>query len=166
MVDTTFWPSEDQARRIAKAYKPGSDKRGLAETPIDQLHDPLTDRVHRFPVPAGGLFSTARDLSRFYQMLLNGGQLDGRRYLSESAVKELTSRQTPLALKESYGLGFAVNRNSFGHGGAYSTNTTADTTQGLIFVWLVQHAGFPGEGSKSEDVFRKRAKEAFAAATK
>lgn len=155
MSDTTFWPSEQQAARIAKSYKPGPGKKGLEETWIEQLHYPLTDRANRFPMPAGGLFSTASDIARFYRMLLNGGQLDGRRYLSEAAVKELTTRQTPPQLKQSYGLGFAVGPHTFGHGGAYSTNTTADTERGLIFIWLVQHAGFPGDGAKSQDAFRK-----------
>ena len=113
-------------------------------------------------MPAGGLFSTAQDMARFYRMLLNGGQLEGKRYLSESAVKQLTSRQTPPELPQSYGFGFAVGPTSFGHGGAYSTNTTADTQRGLILIWLVQHAGFPGQGNKSQDAFQHAAFEAFA----
>jgi CubicO group peptidase (beta-lactamase class C family) len=166
MKDTTFWPSEEQAARIAKPYKPGAGNQGLAETAIDQLHYPLTDRTQRFPMPAGGLFSTARDIARFYQMLLNGGQLDGKRYLSELAVKQLTSRQTPPEWNDSYGFGFAVGDSTFGHGGAFSTNTTVDTRRGLILVWLVQHAGFPGEGNKSQDAFKHAAFEAFAPPTK
>ena len=166
MTETTFWPSSEQAARIAKSYKPGPEKKGLVEMPIDQLTYPLTDRTQRFPMPAGGLFSTAADIARFYRMLLNAGQLDGRRYLSESAVKELTSRQTPPELKESYGLGFGVGGTTFGHGGAYSTNTTADTAGGLILVWLVQHAGFPGEGEKSQEAFRKAAQSAVASGKK
>jgi CubicO group peptidase (beta-lactamase class C family) len=166
MNDTTFWPDDAQAARIAKAYKPGAGNRGLEETKIGQLYYPLTDRRERFPMPAGGLFSTARDVARFYQMLLNGGQLDGKRVLSEAAVKELTSRQTPPGLKDSYGLGFSVGPDNFGHGGALATNATADTKRGLIFVWLVQHAGFPGEGGKSQDAFRRAAIEAFAAGKK
>ena len=162
MTDTTFWPGDEQATRIAKSYKPGPEKKGLEETTIDQLHYPLTDRANRFPMPAGGLFSTAADIARFYQMLLNRGELDGRRYLSAAAVLELTSRQTPAELNVSYGLGFAVGGHTFGHGGAYSTNTTADTEKGLILVWLVQHAGFPGDGEKSQEAFRKAALEAFA----
>jgi CubicO group peptidase (beta-lactamase class C family) len=164
MKDTTFWPSPEQAARIAKAYKPGPGNKGLAETAINQLYYPLTDRAERFPMPAGGLFSTAHDLARFYQMLLNRGQLDGRRYLSHDAVNQLTSRQTPPDVKESYGFGFSVGKNFFGHGGAYSTNTTADTERGLILVWLVQHAGFPGEGGKSQDVFKRAAMASFAPA--
>ena len=161
MNDTTFWPNEAQAARIAKAYKPGEKNMGLVETPISQLHYPLTDRTQRTSMPAGGLFSTASDVARFYQMLLQGGQFNGRRVLSEAAVKELTKRQTPAEVKESYGLGFSVSPTTFGHGGAYSTNSTADSQRGLIFVWLVQHAGFPGEGGKSQDSFRKTALAAF-----
>ena len=166
MNDTTFWPSDEQAARIAKSYKPGPEKKGLVETTIDQLTYPLTDRSQRFPMPAGGLFSTAGDIARFYRMLLSGGELDGRRYLSEAAVKQLTTRQTPPGLKDNYGLGFSVGGTTFGHGGAYSTNTTADTERGLILVWLVQHAGFPGEGDKSQEAFRKAAHDAFAPAKK
>jgi CubicO group peptidase (beta-lactamase class C family) len=161
MRDTTFWPNEEQAARIAKSYKPGAGNRGLEETTIAQLHYPLTDRTQRFSMPAGGLFATAHDLARFYQMLLNGGQLDGKRYLSEAAVKQLTTRQTPPELNNSYGFGLAVGDTFFGHGGAYSTNTTADTQRGLILVWLVQHAGFPGEGNKSQEAFKLAALEAF-----
>ena len=164
MKDTTFWPDAKQAARIAKSYRPGAGNRGLVETKIGQLHYPLTDRAKRSAMPAGGLFSTARDVARFYQMLLNGGQLDGRRVLSAAAVKEMTRRQTPANLKTSYGLGLSIGEDWFGHGGAYSTNTSADTRRGLIFVWLVQHAGFPGKGGKSQGAFRAAALKAFAPA--
>ena len=76
--------------------------------------------------------------------------------------RQLTSRQTPADLKNSYGFGFAVGPTSFGHGGAYSTKTTADTQHGLILVWLVQHAGFPGEGKKSQEAFKQAALGTFA----
>jgi CubicO group peptidase (beta-lactamase class C family) len=162
MTDTTFWPSEAQAARVAKSYKPTADKMNLEETVVTQLYYPLTDRTQRFPMPAGGLFSTAHDVARFYQMLLNDGELDGRRYLSPTAVQELTKRQTPTDWKNSYGLGFQVSPTTFGHGGAYSTNTTADREHGLVLVWLVQHAGFVGDGAKCQEVFKSKAIEKFA----
>lgn len=161
MKDTTFWPTEAQAARIATAYKPGPNKMGLVATTIEQLHYPLTDRTVRTPMPAGGLFSTAEDVSKFYQMLLNQGEWHGKRILSPEAVAELTKRQTPAEIPNSYGLGFAVGSGSFGHGGAYSTNTTADVAHGLITVWLVQHAGFPGDGDKAQGEFRSNAMETF-----
>ncbi|MEN3348297.1 MAG: hypothetical protein V7632_1932 [Bradyrhizobium sp.] len=39
----------------------------------------------------GGLVSTVTDYARFAQMLLNGGELDGKRYLSPSAFKDMTT---------------------------------------------------------------------------
>jgi len=161
MKDTTFWPSVKQVRRLAKSYKPDAAKTGLEETTITQLQYPLSDRS-RQPMPAGGLFSTAADVARFCQMILNGGVLDGKRYLSAASLKQMTSRQTPAALTTSYGFGWKVEDGEFGHGGAYSTNMTIDTRHGLILIWMVQHAGFPGDGAKSKDAFMQAARAAFA----
>jgi CubicO group peptidase (beta-lactamase class C family) len=160
MKDTTFWPDESQLARLAKSYKPGANKTGLEETTITQLRYPLNDRK-RQPMPAGGLFSTAADVGRFCQMILNGGTFEGKRYLSVAAVKEMTSKQTPAALKDPYGLGWTTGGGEFGHGGAYATNMTIDTKHGLITVFMVQHAGFPGDGGKAQGAFRKAALDLF-----
>ncbi len=68
MKDATFWPSEEQVKRLAKSYKPGKDNMGLEELQITQLHYPLSDSK-RQPIPAGGLFSTATDVAALCQML-------------------------------------------------------------------------------------------------
>lgn len=162
MKDTTFWPTDEQVARIAEAYQAGPEKKGLVKTTVSQLHYPLTDRAERRPMPAGGLFSTAHDVARFYQMLVNRGELDGRRILSELAVVQLVTRNTPPTLKQSYGLGFAVSDAFFGHGGAYGTNTSAYTREGLITVWLVQHASFPGDGGKAQEAFKQAALKTYA----
>lgn len=162
MKDTTFWPSSEQVARLAKTYRPTKDKAGLEEGPLAQLLKPLTDREHRFPMPAGGLFSTAADTARFCRMLLNRGELDGRRYLSETVWKELTTRQTTPTIKESYGFGLSVGPDGFGHGGAQATHMDIRTKDGLVLVWMVQHAGFPGEGAKAQGAFRKAALDAYA----
>ena len=161
MKDTTFWPTAKQAERVAKSYRPDKTKTNLEEFPIRQLIYPLTDRVHRFPMPAGGLFSTAQDTARFCQMLLNGGQLNGKRYLSDAAFKELTRRQTPSTLKDSYGLGFSVGGDFFGHGGAQATNMEIRPAKGVAIVWMVQHGGFPGDGGQAQGVFKNWALERF-----
>jgi CubicO group peptidase (beta-lactamase class C family) len=114
-------------------------------------------------MPAGGLFSTAADTARFCRMLLNGGQLDGRRYISEAALKEMTKRQTPGTVNESYGLGFRVDADSVGHAGASATNMEVLPDKGLVIVWMVQHAGFPGDGGKAQGEFRQWATSRFAA---
>src|SRR5262249_4277776 len=107
MKDTTFWPNEEQLTRLAKSYRPNAAKTELEEIKITQLKYPLGDR-QRQPMPAGGLFSTASDVGRFCQMVLNGGTFQGKRYLSEDAVKQMTSKQTSEAVKESYGLGWST----------------------------------------------------------
>ena len=166
MKDTTFWPNEEQTKRLAKSYKPGKDKMGLVETTVGQLRYPLNDHAKRYPMPAGGLFSTASDVGKFCRMILNGGTLDGKRYLTEKAVKEMTSKQTG-DLKEGYGLGWSTGGGNPGHGGAYATNMSIDPKRGLVFVWMVQVAGgYPGEGGKSQGAFRKAADEEFGKSTK
>ena len=161
MKDTTFWPDERQAKRVAKSYRPDATKTNLEPFQITQLRYPLSDRTRRFPIPAGGLFSTAHDTARFCQMLLNGGALNGRRYVSEASFKELTKRQTPGSVKDSYGLCFAVGPDWFGHGGAQATGMEIRPAKGLATIWMVQHAGFPGEGGKAQGVFKSWALERF-----
>jgi CubicO group peptidase (beta-lactamase class C family) len=160
MKDTTFWPSEAQLARLAKAYKPGADKKTLEETNIWALSYPLTDRK-RQPMPAGGLFSTAEDCGGLCRMMLNGGELDGKRYLTEAAVKEMSKRQTPKDLPQNYGLGWAVGDGWYGHGGAYATDMVINTKLGLVLVYLVQHNGFPGEGGKAKTAFQQAAADRF-----
>jgi CubicO group peptidase (beta-lactamase class C family) len=156
MMDTTFWPNEEQLKRLAGSYRPSADKTGLEKTTITQLHYPLND-PKRQPMPAGGLFSTATDLGRFCQMMLNGGIYQGKRYLSAAAVTQMTRKQTGEAVKESYGFGWSTGGGTFGHGGAYATNMTIDPKRGLITVFLAQHAGFSRNGGKSHAVFQEAA---------
>ena len=161
MTDTTFWPDAGQVARLAKTYKPDASKKKLVPGNLAQLQADLSDRKHRYPMPAGGLFSTAKDVATFCRMLLNGGELDGRRYLSAAAVKELASRQTPAELKESYGLGLTVGPDFFGHGGAQATGMEIRTKDGLVLVWMVQHQGFPGKGGQAQGEFKKWAVREF-----
>ena len=172
MKDTTFWPTEDQVKRLAHSYKPGPGQKGLEAIEIGQLTYPLTDRK-RHPYPAGGLFATAEDLGTFCRMILNGGQLEGKRYLSENAVREMTSTQTGDLIsggksENGYGLGWNTSRKSpgengpvipgpCGHGGAYATNMSIDPNKKLVTIWMVQHAGFPGDGNKAQGTFHDAA---------
>ena len=160
MKDTTFRPNAEQISRLAKAYKPDADKTGLEETTISQLKYPL-NTPDRQPMPAGGLFSTAADVAVFCQMVLNGGELKGKRYLSADAIATMTSKQTGDAVKDGYGLGWSTGGGNIGHGGALSTNMNIDTKRGLITVFLVQHAGFPNDGGKSHGAFQNAATARF-----
>ena len=141
MKDTTFWPSEEQMKQYALVYKVNTAKDGLEETPNGQMEYPFTNRK-RTPLPAGGLFSVAADCAKFCQMILNGGKLDGRRYLSEAAVKMMIAKQTGELVTDKYGLCFAtLEDGSYGHGGAYKTTMFIDPKRGLIRVFLMHVVG-------------------------
>ena len=121
MKDTTFWPNQEQLERLAKSYKPDAAGTGLEETTISQVTYPLGNR-RRGPSPAGGLFSTATDLSLFGRMILNGGCYAGKRYLSTAAVREMTSTQPGTQFngakdEHGYGLGWATGCKAHGDAG-------------------------------------------------
>ncbi|MBV9124476.1 MAG: beta-lactamase family protein [Planctomycetes bacterium] len=169
MKDTTFRPTEAQVQRLARSYKAKPGHSGLEEIPINQLTYPLTS-TNRYPCPAGGLFSTAADLSCFCRMILAQGIFEGRRYLSPEAIQQMTTTQTPdKPGMPSYGFGWSVEKSSpggkgllspgsFGHGGAYSTQMWIDPQKQLVLVLLVQHAGFPdGEGGKMNQAIQRAA---------
>lgn len=157
MDDTTFWPSASQAKRLAKSYQAGEDG-ALKEVRISFIKGPLPDRK-RTPFPSGGLFSTARDVSQFYQMMLNGGTYGGKRLLSREAVAQMTRTQTGdiktgFVDGMSWGYGFAVVKEpkgitrmlspgTFGHGGAYGTQSWADPKKDLILILMFQWARVP-----------------------
>ncbi|HSJ03078.1 MAG TPA: serine hydrolase domain-containing protein [Verrucomicrobium sp.] len=178
MKDTTFWPSDAQLARLAKSYQPRSDKApGLEETTVKYLTPPLSDRK-RMALAAGGLFSTAGDLAHLYQMVLNGGQLNGKRYLKAETLKRMTTNQTG-DMKVSFadgmhmGLGFHIvndpqgvtadlSPGSFGHGGAYGTQAWIDPVRGLGIVLLIQRANLPNsDKSDMRAALQKAAVEKF-----
>src|SRR5262249_1465631 len=90
MKETTFHPTPEQLKRLAKLYQPNKDKNDL-EPGTHWLFELSADTT---PNPSGGLYSTASDVVRFYQMALNGGELNGRRVLSADALAQMTSIQT------------------------------------------------------------------------
>ncbi|MDR1155640.1 MAG: beta-lactamase family protein [Bacteroidales bacterium] len=159
MKNTAFWPSEVQLKSLAIPYKKG-DNGILAETAINQLQYPLSDKTKRHPEAAGGLFSTPRDLVKFYQMLANSGVYKGIRILQESSVREMTRRQTAESMGKSYGFCLDVTDRQYGHGGSYGTDTRVDKNTGLICMYFIQQDRLDGS-SKALNAFRGKAKELF-----
>lgn len=174
MKDTTFWPSEAQLKRLAKSYKSNTAGDALEVTAVRYLTAPYSDRK-RHAFPGGGLFSTAQDMATFCRMILRGGELNGKRFLSAEAVKEMGSMQTesftfPNANDGgAYGLGWFVLKKqndllepltvgSFGHSGAYNTVMWIDAQRERVYIMMMQHANFPGNaGPKVRQAFLKAA---------
>ncbi len=158
MRDTTFYLSVEQAARLAKSYKKGSNG-SLEETPIGFLLGKSPTSRDRYPAGNGGLFSTAGDYGRFCRMLLAGGTLAGQRILKPETVKQMTTVQFPdiktgFTPGNGWGLGCCVVREpqgvtamlapgSFGHGGAYGTQAWVDPRNHRVYVLMVQRADFP-----------------------
>lgn len=173
MKDTTFRPTPAQAKRVVKAYKKAANGKDLEETGIYFIQGSLSDK-YRTAFPAGGLFSTAEDMLKFYQMMLDGGVYQGKRYVSEAGMKQFTSTQTG-EIKTgfvdgmSFGFGFAVvkepqgvtgmlSKGTFGHGGAYGTQSWADPQKKLILIMMIQRAGLPnGDASEMRKAFQEAA---------
>ena len=129
-------------------------------------HDLTVDRERAnaiYPAPEGGLYSTAPDLLRFYQMMLNHGVLGGRRILSRNAVALMTQNHTGeltagFAPGLGFGLGWQVVRNVEGsyrgqsvgtylHGGLWKTYGWIDPDQQLIGILMMQRLSSDGDQS-------------------
>jgi CubicO group peptidase (beta-lactamase class C family) len=170
MTDTTFYPSAEQWGRTATVYNKTNGK--LVADPNLPLDLPAGSK---YPVPAGGLFSTGADLAKFYQMMLNQGSLGSVKILSPAAVEAMTKAHTKPEHKVGFvpgmgfGLGVGVVREpqgvtamlspgSFGHGGAYGTQGWMDPKQDLFLVMLIQRTGLQnGDASPMRQAFQEAA---------
>jgi CubicO group peptidase (beta-lactamase class C family) len=56
-----------------------------------------------------GLFTTAADVARFARMMLNGGELDGVRFLQAGTIGLMTSVQSPPTVESRRGLGWDID---------------------------------------------------------
>jgi len=165
LKDTTYYPTKSQLQRLAVSYSFKDGK--LQPTGIALLPGPPGDRNH-YAAANGGLFSTASDYYRFCKMLINGGTLDGRRYLSEKSILEMTTNQTGnlkagFVPGSEWGLAIGIVRNStgitealspgtFGHGGAHGTQAWIDPVKRRIYILLIQRSDL--ENSDASD-FRR-----------
>lgn len=154
MKDTSFWLTPSQLKRWARSYKPGADAGRLVDAPIHYMYGgAVTDRA-RPPLGGAGLFSTAQDVARVYQMMLNEGVWRGRQLLKPDTVAALTRKHTGNLVSRPgmpWGLGFSViedpsrmeanssySPGTFGHGGAFGTSSWADPKAGIVRVFMIQ----------------------------
>jgi CubicO group peptidase (beta-lactamase class C family) len=157
MKDTSFWIAPGKESRYAHTYRWNAPAGKLEETVIPYLYGTAVTDRRRPPLGGAGLFSTAGDIARFYRMMLNQGTLDGARILKPGTVAEMTRKQTGALVARPgmpWGLGFCVvedparmaansvlSPNSFGHGGAFSTQSWADPAKDLIWVLMFERDG-------------------------
>jgi CubicO group peptidase (beta-lactamase class C family) len=154
MKDTFFFAPANKKDRIVVNYCTREGK--LSPCPHTTLGGDSRDlRAGAiYPAPEFGLYSTAEDLAKFYQMMLNRGASGGKRYLSSASVAAMTMNQTG-DLKAghnagtAFGLTWEVAKDpaaaamlwsigTFGHGGAFGTHGWIDPAKQLVGVFMVQ----------------------------
>src|SRR6202790_3298905 len=146
MKDTFFYPPDDRLARVATIYQRTPE--GLQKAP-DQRVTP-----GRYFSGGGGLMSTAEDYLQFGQMLVNGGQLNGKRLLSPTTVELMSSVHVKDTFPgrppgRSWGLsvqvvsdplaaGMRVSPGSFGWDGAFGTHFWVDPKEKIVGLLMVQ----------------------------
>lgn len=115
-----------------------------------------------YSAPEWGLYTTAADLAAFYQMLLNGGTLNGKRIISRAGIDTMTRKQTGELRSghmpnTAFGLTWEViddprgeiaylSTGTFGHGGAFGTHGWVDRKKDMVGVYLVQMTAVDATG--------------------
>lgn len=164
MVDTGFFVPKEKLGRFATNYfkDPKSGKRGV----MDKGDETSTyAKAPKFLSGGGGLVSTMMDYWRFCQMLLNGGEFDGHRFVSRKTIEFMRLNHLPgdRTMKEmsssafselaaegtGFGLGFSVlldpaeaqtvgSVGNYSWGGAASTYFWIDPEEDIIAILMTQ----------------------------
>jgi CubicO group peptidase (beta-lactamase class C family) len=124
MMETFFTVPPEKRPRVVAAYIPEDGRIEKLKLGEKRVHNgaPLSSDYHlehnKCFCGGGGLCSTASDYMRFCQMLLNGGQLDGKRLLRKQTVEMMTADQlrgvgipdpaSPPDLIDEFGFGFTI----------------------------------------------------------
>jgi len=148
MKDVSFFPTPELEARMVTAYQ--LDPKGkMAKNP-----NPGGMQSRVYFMGSGGLITTAEEYAKFAQMLVNGGELNGKRLLSPRTVAYMSSVHASDTLPgrvpgEGFGLsvrvvhsavasGSRVSDGSFGWSGAYGTHFWVDPKEDLIAIMMIQ----------------------------
>ena len=151
MKDTGFALTPAIQPRLVTLYRRGQN--GLERVPDQSGLSSAT-----YFSGAGGLVSTAEDYAQFATMLVNGGELNGRRYLSPRTIELMASNRTgemaggqmgmsPKGI--GFGLGVQVvedpvaadrrvSKGAWGWAGAYGTNVHIEPAADMVQIILMQ----------------------------
>ena len=154
MKDTQFYLPDSKVDRLAVVYSATEGGK------LERAPDPGTGvgqgayvKGPRKSFSGGaGILSTATDYARFLQMMLNGGELDGKRILSRKTIELMTVDHLVNKQVEDgvgFGLGFSVLKDlgargvpgsvgEFGWGGAYHSSYWVDPKKELVVVYFTQ----------------------------
>jgi CubicO group peptidase (beta-lactamase class C family) len=151
MHDTFFYPPDDRRPRMTTLYSKSPN--GLVKAPNQDGFS-----LKSYFSGGGGLMSTAEDYLQFAQMLLNGGELNGKRLLSPRTVDLMSSNHVGDLFngklgRPAHGMGYGllvgivednvaagmrVSNGSFGWDGAYGTQAWIDPKEKMVTIVMIQ----------------------------
>lgn len=168
MNDTVFWADSTRVGRLTTVYRPGS---AGSLSPVELESIPF-DQQPRLIEGGVGLLSSVMDYLRFSQMLLNGGEIDGRRVLQPETVEKIFANAVPESLlpldDRGYWLGsgwslggfnvvldnsaydFPVSNGTIWWDGSAGTRYFIDREQGIVAVIMAQISPAAGGGFREE----------------
>jgi CubicO group peptidase (beta-lactamase class C family) len=130
------------------------------------VHDPTARRMDGVAGSAG-VFTTVHDVARYARMLLQGGELDGVRVLSQESVRLMTTAQSPAGIEALRGLGMDINSpyavrprgtvfpvGSYGHTGFTGCILWIDP-QARAFYVLLSNRVYPDDKSNVLELYTK-----------
>ena len=160
MKDTGFTITAARQPRMAILYRrvQGSPSTALGTGRFERQPDQNGQSSPTYFSCSGGMVTTAEDYLQFAQMLVNGGELNGRRYLSPKTVALLAANHTGDLVNGQFGrpargMGFGLgvqvvedpvaadlrqSKGTFGWAGAYGTNINIDPQEKMVNIILMQ----------------------------
>ena len=148
MEDTAFYVPEKKKEQMAVIYVHDEDGK------IKIFENKITLGVTEPPkllLGGAGLISTLSDYEKFCRMLLNKGELNGKRVLSEKAVQMIMTDQFPSEVETLPGMGHGLSgtvkldTGEYSWGGAAATKFWIDPSNNLIVIGYTQLMGGQGE---------------------
>jgi len=157
MVDSGYVLPESKVERLVSNHKLDENGKLVA---VDLPGSYNTSRPKFLGAGGGLMLSTAKDFWRFSQMILNGGEFEGKRYLKASTVEMMHTNVLEPDVKlevsrhelngRSFGLGFAIVEDpaaaptsqgvhSYFWGGLYGTLFWIDPIYDLIVIVFLNH---------------------------
>jgi CubicO group peptidase (beta-lactamase class C family) len=152
MKDTGFYAPPDRAARLVTLY------RRTPEGKLERTPDQSGLSSTTYFAGSGGMVSTAEDYAKFAQMMLNGGELNGRRYLGPRTVQMMITNHTGdmvngqfgrPARGMGFGLGVQINedpaasglpqsKGAWGWAGGFGTNFNVEPAEQMVTVVFIQ----------------------------
>jgi CubicO group peptidase (beta-lactamase class C family) len=169
MRDTMFNPPPELLSRTAATEDQPWTGRGLVR---GSVHD---ENAWSFGGVAGhaGIFSTARDLAVFGQLLADGGRYGRTRLLAEDTVREMLTDHSADIGASPRGLGWQLDQRFYmdalsgpvtaGHTGYTGTSVIVDPVRRAVFVLLTNRV-HPTRDRGTDSVYRRAPARAFARA--